>query len=185
MRGRREGALQSERGRRLSAHSSRRLHGQEDLPFNFHPRPAGLHLGRPAPGDSLRAQAAARQDARKAGRYPGIPRAPTAVDAGYWEGRTLPEMQEELGEDLVGAHGAWALHRNKFPLLVKLLDANENLSIQVHPDDTYARQYEGRRTGQDRNVVCAARRAKHRGDSRLTPRHHRQQFSRRPRRRRP
>ena len=26
----------------------------------------------------------------------------------------------------------------EFPLLVKILDANDNLSVQVHPDDTYA-----------------------------------------------
>jgi len=30
-----------------------------------------------------------------------------------------------------------------FPLLIKFLDANENLSIQVHPDDDYARRVEG------------------------------------------
>jgi mannose-6-phosphate isomerase len=34
-----------------------------------------------------------------------------------------------------------------FPLLVKLLDAQENLSIQVHPDDDYARQREGQPYG--------------------------------------
>lgn len=30
----------------------------------------------------------------------------------------------------------------EFPLLVKFLDANDNLSVQVHPDDDYARQVE-------------------------------------------
>ena len=34
-----------------------------------------------------------------------------------------------------------------FPLLVKLLDAQENLSVQVHPDDDYARQHEGQPYG--------------------------------------
>lgn len=32
--------------------------------------------------------------------------------------------------------------RDKFPLLVKIIDAKEDLSIQVHPDDIYARKYE-------------------------------------------
>ncbi|AEF94996.1 mannose-6-phosphate isomerase, class I [Desulfotomaculum nigrificans CO-1-SRB] len=31
----------------------------------------------------------------------------------------------------------------KFPLLVKLIDANDRLSVQVHPDDDYARSHEG------------------------------------------
>lgn len=32
---------------------------------------------------------------------------------------------------------------NTFPLLIKILDACDNLSIQVHPDDTYALKHEG------------------------------------------
>lgn len=31
----------------------------------------------------------------------------------------------------------------EFPLLIKILDAAEDLSVQVHPDDTYAREHEG------------------------------------------
>lgn len=34
-----------------------------------------------------------------------------------------------------------------FPLLVKILDANDDLSVQVHPNDTYARNVEGERYG--------------------------------------
>lgn len=30
----------------------------------------------------------------------------------------------------------------EFPLLVKIIDANSNLSVQVHPDDTYAKMHE-------------------------------------------
>ena len=30
-----------------------------------------------------------------------------------------------------------------FPLLTKILDANDWLSVQVHPDDTYAMEHEG------------------------------------------
>src|SRR5699024_8282193 len=30
-----------------------------------------------------------------------------------------------------------------YPLLVKVVDANDDLSVQVHPDDTYAREIEG------------------------------------------
>src|SRR5699024_9051951 len=34
-----------------------------------------------------------------------------------------------------------------FPLLVKILDANDNLSVQVHPNDTYAQEVEGEAYG--------------------------------------
>lgn len=33
--------------------------------------------------------------------------------------------------------------RDKFPLLTKILDANDKLSVQVHPDDTFALEHEG------------------------------------------
>lgn len=34
-------------------------------------------------------------------------------------------------------------HPEPFPLLVKILDATDDLSIQVHPNDTYAKEHEG------------------------------------------
>ncbi len=77
----------------------------------------------------------------------GHPTAPTAADAGYWAGKALPEIFAELGEKLVGRRGQWALERQKFPLLVKLLDSPENLSVQVHPDDAYAQAHEGGELG--------------------------------------
>ena len=33
--------------------------------------------------------------------------------------------------------------RSQFPLLTKILDANDKLSVQVHPDDAYALAHEG------------------------------------------
>jgi mannose-6-phosphate isomerase len=72
----------------------------------------------------------------------GHPAGPTAAESGYWAGRPLPEIQEQLGPALVGERGAWALQRRRFPLLVKLLDAQQDLSVQVHPDDAYAQAHE-------------------------------------------
>ena len=66
------------------------------------------------------------------------PIAPTRVDNGAWRGILLPRVLAEMGIDLVGTNSADMLARGRFPLLVKLLDANRNLSVQVHPDDTYA-----------------------------------------------
>lgn len=58
------------------------------------------------------------------------------IAAGDGEGRTLGEL---VGEDPQGRLGERALAavsgRAIFPLLVKLIDAAQNLSIQVHPDD--------------------------------------------------
>jgi len=68
----------------------------------------------------------------------GHPSSSTVVDAGILAGLSLPEVQARLGERLVGVRSSWATDRGKFPLLVKLLDANRRLSVQVHPPDDYA-----------------------------------------------
>jgi mannose-6-phosphate isomerase len=73
----------------------------------------------------------------------GHPSSPTPVDAGPLGGLTLPQALDRLGETLVGTRSRWATDRNKFPLLVKLLDANRRLSVQVHPPDAYALAHEG------------------------------------------
>ena len=71
----------------------------------------------------------------------------TAVNNGPHAGKSLTELQEELGLDLIGRNCSWAQERGKFPLLVKLLDANRPLSVQVHPDDVYALANEGNELG--------------------------------------
>jgi mannose-6-phosphate isomerase len=63
------------------------------------------------------------------------------VANGRLAGLTLPELLKEYGRDLVGT----ALPESamtSFPLLVKFIDANDRLSVQVHPDDAYARVHE-------------------------------------------
>ncbi len=77
----------------------------------------------------------------------GHPSSPTAVDAGAYRGRLLTDLTIELGLDLVGRRSQDALARGKFPLLVKLLDAQRDLSVQVHPDDAYALAHEGGELG--------------------------------------
>ena len=71
----------------------------------------------------------------------------TLVKNGPYAGKSLPELLALLGEDLVGTHNQWALERCKFPLLVKIIDAEQRLSIQVHPDDRYALENEGNELG--------------------------------------
>ena len=54
------------------------------------------------------------------------------------QGRKLTDLIAENGTDYVGRYSGRA-----FPLLLKLIDAREPLSVQVHPDDTYAHEQEG------------------------------------------
>ena len=72
-----------------------------------------------------------------------------------WECSTHPEGQSHVNGKLLGellaAHpeflGSHALVTTKgkpeLPILIKLIDAKENLSVQVHPDDEYAARVEG------------------------------------------
>lgn len=55
------------------------------------------------------------------------------------EGITFKEWLERQNSRVLGSN---CTHMNEFPLLVKLIDASRDLSIQVHPDDAYARRYE-------------------------------------------
>jgi mannose-6-phosphate isomerase len=71
------------------------------------------------------------------------PNGSSVVNTGPLTGKTLPEVMELLGADLVGQRNLKALEAGRFPLLVKLLDANRWLSVQVHPDDTYGLANEG------------------------------------------
>lgn len=71
----------------------------------------------------------------------------TAVANGPCAGQLLNELLAEQGLALIGRRSQWALERGKFPLLIKLLDATQPLSVQVHPDDEYALAHEGNELG--------------------------------------
>ena len=53
---------------------------------------------------------------------------------GEFKGRTLSSLVEEYGVKLLGTK----CKDDYFPLLIKLIDARDKLSIQVHPDEEYA-----------------------------------------------
>jgi mannose-6-phosphate isomerase len=65
------------------------------------------------------------------------------VTNGAYAGRTIGELRAVMGHDLTG-HVSPA---DLFPLLTKLIDAQDVLSVQVHPDDRYAREHEGQPYG--------------------------------------
>ncbi len=62
------------------------------------------------------------------------PRGMSVVADGPWAGATLRELTRDHGRDLIGE--TW--DGGDFPLLIKLIDANDRLSVQVHPDDALA-----------------------------------------------
>ena len=59
---------------------------------------------------------------------------------GEFKGLTLSEIIEKTGGEILGSK---AKEFEFFPILVKLIDAKGNLSIQVHPSDEYALKNEG------------------------------------------
>lgn len=65
----------------------------------------------------------------------------SVIANGSLRGRTLREAMALWGADLLGA--ARPTQSGGFPLLVKLLDARENLSVQVHPSPAYAAAHPG------------------------------------------
>ena len=61
----------------------------------------------------------------------------SVVSNGYLKGNSIEELVEVYMGELVGDK-VYEQFGNEFPLLVKFIDANETLSVQVHPDDATA-----------------------------------------------
>ena len=59
---------------------------------------------------------------------------------GKYAGMLLTEYLEHAGKAVLGTRGAAFRY---FPVLIKLIDAKDNLSVQVHPDNEYALRVEG------------------------------------------
>lgn len=68
------------------------------------------------------------------------PDGPSVIRNGKYTGRTLSEYIEREGKDVLGTH---CRRFRDFPILTKFIDAKDNLSIQVHPDNRYALKNEG------------------------------------------
>ncbi|NPC92957.1 mannose-6-phosphate isomerase, class I [Bacillus sp. WMMC1349] len=63
------------------------------------------------------------------------------VQNGTYKGLSLGELWEKHPELFGNVEG------DRFPLLTKILDANQDLSVQVHPDDDYAHEHENGELG--------------------------------------
>ena len=62
----------------------------------------------------------------------------SVVASGQYTGKTLKDVLKENPE-MLGRH---ANENGDLPILIKLIDAKEDLSVQVHPDDEYAGRFE-------------------------------------------
>jgi mannose-6-phosphate isomerase len=74
----------------------------------------------------------------------GHPDGETVVANGPAKGIGLADLHRRLGAALAGRRAAGSRH---FPLLIKLLDAADRLSLQVHPGDEFARERENGQLG--------------------------------------
>lgn len=62
------------------------------------------------------------------------------IENGDFRGRTLSDVLSAEGKSYLGTN---CEKFSAFPILIKLIDARDNLSVQVHPDDEYAMRVEG------------------------------------------
>ena len=71
-----------------------------------------------------------------------VPGHESVVKGGEDDGLTLSQLVQRYGADLVG-EDVYRRYGDSFPLLIKLIDAKRDLSIQVHPDDAMAQRRHG------------------------------------------
>lgn len=71
-----------------------------------------------------------------------VPGHVSVVDAGEYAGKSLDDLISLFGAQLLGDK-VYEKYNGKFPLLIKIIDANDNLSVQVHPDDALAMKRHG------------------------------------------
>lgn len=82
----------------------------------------------------------------------------STVASGPFEGKALIDVLKE-NPDFIGTHPNM---KDGLPILVKFIDAKNDLSVQVHPDDEYANKYENGQNGKSEMwyVVEAAKDAR-------------------------
>lgn len=71
------------------------------------------------------------------------PDGPSFVASGEFDGESLAEVIKQHPEYLGTRHAG----ETELPILIKFIDAKSNLSVQVHPDDDYAKKYENGQLG--------------------------------------
>lgn len=70
------------------------------------------------------------------------PSCTSVINNGHYKGMTVSKYMEKFGMQAVGLNAA-VKNGRKFPLLIKFIDAKDNLSVQVHPDEAACRKLPG------------------------------------------
>ena len=107
-------------------------------PLKFNPILKSMIWG----GEKLRQYKAIDTDQKNIGEsweLSGVPGNESVLSNGEFAGRTITELIKEYGPELLGRH-VYETCGEKFPLLIKFIDARDDLSIQVHPDDAMAQE---------------------------------------------
>ena len=113
---------------------------EKNLPVRMHPAFRGGRLT-PWGGDRLRTVFGKDIEEVPTGESLEVSCIP-GLESRDDEGRKLTDLIAEHGAEWVGRYAG-----RTFPLLLKPIDAREPLSVQVHPDDSYAREREGGKLG--------------------------------------
>ena len=114
-------------------------------PLKFNPILKSMIWG----GDKLRQYKAISTDQKNIGEsweLSGVPGNESVVSNGELAGRTISELIKEYGPELLGRK-VYETYGENFPLLIKFIDARDDLSIQVHPDDAMAQAVHGQPFG--------------------------------------
>lgn len=74
------------------------------------------------------------------------------IASGLYAGKTSQQLVQEWPQQMLGRHA----EIGHFPLLVKFLDANDRLSVQVHPNDEQAKKYGAEKNGKTEAWVILA-----------------------------
>ena len=68
-----------------------------------------------------------------------VEKAPSIIANGTWAGYALTEVIKKMPQAILGKEVA-KKYQNQLPLLVKFIDSNDDLSVQVHPNDDMAKR---------------------------------------------
>lgn len=117
------------------------LERQPVYPVKFHPLPIERVWGGHDLKDVFRSRLLTDITPRPVGEYWILsehPHGTSVVANGSYKGRTLVELTTAYPHEYLGASA-----QPRFPLLIKVLEAAADLSVQVHPTDAYAKANEG------------------------------------------
>ena len=81
------------------------------------------------------------------------------IDGGEYDGQALDDVIEKIGKEKIV--GTRSLDFPYFPVLIKLIDAKDNLSIQVHPDNDYAQRVERVNSAKRKYGMCLMQQTMH------------------------